>query len=65
MSQVSIARAVAAGLRFRPLSETARDTLGWWNGLPPERRAKLRAGLSRDREKQVLAAWASSRKAPG
>ena len=44
MSQVSIARAVAAGLRFRPLPETARDTLGWWNGLPPERRAKLRAG---------------------
>jgi 2'-hydroxyisoflavone reductase len=65
MSQVAIARAVATGLRFRPLGETARDTLSWWNGLPPERRAKLKAGLSREREKQVLAAWASSRKAPG
>ena len=60
MSQVSIARAVAAGLRFRPVAETARDTLTWWNGLPPERRAKPRAGLSREREKQVLAAWRAS-----
>ena len=62
MSQVSIARAVAAGLRFRPLSETARDTLDWWKTLPPERTQKLKAGLSREREAQVLAAWASSRK---
>lgn len=62
MSQVSIARAVAAGLRFRPLSETARDTLAWWNGLPAERRAKPRAGIPREREQQVLAAWAASRK---
>jgi len=60
MSQVSIVRAVAAGLRFRPVSETARDTLDWWKTLPAERRAKLRAGLSREREGQVLAAWASS-----
>jgi 2'-hydroxyisoflavone reductase len=60
MSQVSIARAVAAGLRFRPLAETARDTLTWWNALPPERRTKPRAGLSREREKQVLAAWRAS-----
>ena len=61
MSQVSIARAVSAGLRFRPLSDTARDTLAWWNGLPAERRARLRAGISRDREKQVLAAWKAAR----
>jgi 2'-hydroxyisoflavone reductase len=62
MSQVSIARAVVAGLRFRPLAETSRDTLAWWNGLPADRRGKPRAGLSREREKQVLAAWAASRK---
>jgi len=61
MSQVSIARAVAAGLRFRPLPETARDTLSWWNSLPAERRAKPRAGISRERERQVLAAWKASR----
>ncbi len=65
MSQVSIARALAAGIRFRPLSDTARDTLAWWNGLPAERRAKLKAGLSREREKQVLAAWAAQGKRAG
>jgi 2'-hydroxyisoflavone reductase len=61
MSQVSVARAVAAGLRFRPIAETSRDTLSWWGTLPPERRARLRAGLTRERERQVLAAWAASR----
>jgi 2'-hydroxyisoflavone reductase len=61
MSQVSIARALAAGLRFRPLAGTARDTLAWWNTLPPERRARPRAGISRERERQVLAAWKASR----
>jgi 2'-hydroxyisoflavone reductase len=65
MSQVSISRAVAAGLRFRPVSETARDTMAWWRTLPPERRAKLRAGLSREREGQVLAAWTASGRAGG
>jgi 2'-hydroxyisoflavone reductase len=63
MSQVSIARAVAAGLRFRPVAETARDTLAWWKTLPAERQAKLRAGISREREAKVLAAWAASGKA--
>jgi 2'-hydroxyisoflavone reductase len=60
MSQVSIARAVAAGLRFRPLRETAKDTLDWWKTLPADRTAKLRAGLGREREGQVLAAWAAA-----
>jgi 2'-hydroxyisoflavone reductase len=54
---ISNARAVARGLRFRPLAETARDTLAWWKAQPPERRAKLRAGLTEDREREVLAAW--------
>ncbi len=61
MSQVSIARALAAGLRFRPLADTARDTLAFWNGLPAERRAKPRAGISRERERAVLAAWKGAR----
>jgi len=57
MNQVSNARAVAAGLTFRPIADTARDTMAWWKTLPEERRAKLRAGLSADREREVLAAW--------
>ncbi|HZY04109.1 MAG TPA: epimerase, partial [Anaeromyxobacteraceae bacterium] len=61
MAQVSIARALAKGLRFRPVAETARDALVWWKALPAERRARPRAGLSPEREREVLAAWTASR----
>lgn len=60
LAQVSAARAVAEGLRFRPVAETARDTLAWWKALPEERRASPRAGLSAAREREVLAAWRAS-----
>lgn len=49
-------RAIAAGLRFRPLSVTARDTLEWRRGAAADRGA-LRAGLSAERERAVLDAW--------
>ena len=52
-----VAKAVAAGLTFRPLATTAADTLAWFNALPAERREKLRAGITPEREKEVLAAW--------
>ena len=57
-------RAVAAGLTFRPLRETARETLAWFESQPAERQAKLRAGLSAEREAELLAAWKASRKRP-
>jgi 2'-hydroxyisoflavone reductase len=57
ISRVSHARARARGLGFRPLEQTVRDTLAWFHTLPPERQAKLRAGLSAEREREVLAAW--------
>jgi len=53
----SNARATAAGLGFRPLAATALDTLAWFAQQPAERREKLRAGLSPEREAQLLAAW--------
>jgi 2'-hydroxyisoflavone reductase len=56
-SRVSIERALSRGLTFRPLADTARDTLVWFKSLPQERRAKMGAGLREDREKSVLAAW--------
>jgi len=52
-----ISRAIAAGLTFRPFGETVRDTLAFYHSEPPERQAKLRAGLDPQREKEVLAAW--------
>jgi 2'-hydroxyisoflavone reductase len=56
-SRVDCSRAIASGLRFRPLAETARDTLDWWNSLPEERRSAPRAGLPAEKETEVLAAW--------
>ena len=43
--QADVSRAVAAGLTFRPLAETAREAPGWTGkaGLPPEREAELLA----------------------
>jgi 2'-hydroxyisoflavone reductase len=55
------AKATAAGLVFRSLGETARDTLTWWKTLPAERRSKLRAGIAPEREAEVLAAWKAKR----
>ncbi len=55
--RVDVSRAVAAGLTFRPMAETARATLEWFKTLPEERQGALRAGLSREREAEVLAAW--------
>jgi 2'-hydroxyisoflavone reductase len=54
-------RAVAAGLTFRPLGDTAKDTLAWWKAQPAERQAKLRAGIAPEREVEVLAAWKAKR----
>ena len=50
-------RAVAAGLTFRPLDTTIEDLLAWFGSLPAERQARLRAGISREREAELLAAW--------
>jgi 2'-hydroxyisoflavone reductase len=56
-AKVSNARAIKAGLTFRPIADTARATLEWFRTLPADRRSKLRAGLAQDREAKVLAAW--------
>lgn len=56
LASVSNARAVAKGLRFRPVGETARDTLAWWKASPAGAAGKLRAGLAPERERAVLEA---------
>src|SRR6266576_3692267 len=57
LARTKINRALAKGLTFRPLAETTRDTLVWFKSLPQERQSKLRAGLTPEREADVLAAW--------
>jgi 2'-hydroxyisoflavone reductase len=53
----SVARARRTGLRSRPLTDTVRDTLAWFQGLPAERQGKLRAGLDPQKEAATLAEW--------
>jgi len=55
--RISSAKAKAAGLRYRPLTETVKDTLDWFRTEPPEHRAKLKSGLTAEREAAALKAW--------
>lgn len=62
-SDVSCAKAIAAGLAFRGLAQTVRDTLEWDAGRlgqsdAPAQTLQMRAGLSREREQALLQAWA-------
>jgi 2'-hydroxyisoflavone reductase len=64
---LSCKRAIDAGLKFRPILDTAKDTLAWlaspdldvWLAdLPePKRKAVRGSGIARDKELEVLAAW--------
>jgi len=56
-SSSSIQRGLDAGLSFRPLADTAKATMDYWNSLSEDRRAKPKAGLSAEKETKVLAAW--------
>jgi len=50
-------RAAAAGMETRPIRETIRGILDWWQTLPEERRSNMRAGMSPEREAELIAAW--------
>jgi len=56
-SEISIKKALDKGLTFRTLRDTARATLDWFHKQTPERQAKLKSGLTPEREAEVLAAW--------
>lgn len=60
-ARFDIAREVTAGLTFRPLALTTRETLDYQLSRPPARQVKLGAGMSAEREKAVLAAWHGKR----
>src|SRR5439155_9511812 len=57
LARTNISRALSKGLTFRPLADTARETLAWFKSLPQDRQSKLRAGLIPAREAEVLSAW--------
>jgi len=57
MMSVKNEKAIAAGLTFRPLATTIRDTLAWWPTIPEPRRAKPRFAISPETEAKALADW--------
>ncbi|HJQ99607.1 MAG TPA: NAD-dependent epimerase/dehydratase family protein [Candidatus Polarisedimenticolaceae bacterium] len=64
LTQLDCRKAIAAGLKFRTVEETAKDTLAWYRTTPDDRREKPKAGLTSARETEVLAAWHAEQKAP-
>jgi 2'-hydroxyisoflavone reductase len=57
MARTNISRALGKGLTFRPLAETARDTLAWFKAQSQDRQSHLKAGLTPEREAELLAQW--------
>ena len=51
-SRLDVSKAIQAGLEFRPLQDTVRDTLAWANTRPAE--YEWRAGLKPEREQELL-----------
>jgi 2'-hydroxyisoflavone reductase len=52
MNQTSVQKALQAGLTFRALEETVKDTLTWADTRPADH--SWRAGISREKEMQIL-----------
>jgi 2'-hydroxyisoflavone reductase len=52
-----ISKEISLGLTFRPLAVTAKDTLDYYHAQPADRQATLRAGITAEREREVLEAW--------
>jgi 2'-hydroxyisoflavone reductase len=52
-SRVDVSKAIDAGLKFRPLEDTIRDTIAWAEQRPEDH--EWRAGLNPDKETSLLA----------
>jgi 2'-hydroxyisoflavone reductase len=57
MMSIENDKAIAAGLTFRPLATTLRDTLAWWPTVPESRRDKPRFTITPETEARALADW--------
>jgi 2'-hydroxyisoflavone reductase len=58
---MSSKKAYDKGLKQRNLDMIVKDCYQWFTTLPQERQAKLRAGISPEKETKVLLAWAESK----
>jgi 2'-hydroxyisoflavone reductase len=55
-------KAIAAGLRFRRLNETIRDTLTWYQ--TERSNEELKAGIAGDKEQALLRKWHETQRSP-
>ena len=55
--EIRNARAIAAGLAFRPLADTLRDTLAWWPTVPEARRTSPGFSMKPEQELRALGEW--------
>jgi len=56
-ARFDLSREVAAGLTFRSLADTTVATLEYHHSRDAERKARLRAGITGEKEAEVLRAW--------
>ena len=61
MMSIANRKAIAAGLTFRPLATTVRDTLAWWPTVPEARRAAPQFAITPEMEAKALADWHARR----
>jgi nucleoside-diphosphate-sugar epimerase len=58
-ADANVTKALAAGMTIRPVQSTVDDTLAWHLKRPEAERTKLQAGLTPQREQELLKAWAA------
>ena len=61
--RINIRKALAAGLTYRPLLTTARDTFAWRqsDAVPEALRAQPRYVMTAEQERAILVAWKTKR----
>ena len=64
-ARTSCAKAIAKGLTFRSTPDTVKSTLDWFRTEPAEHQAKLKTGITPEREAEVLAAWKAKQQPKG
>ena len=56
-AEANVSKATRAGMTIRPIQPTVNDTLAWHLQRPEAERAKLAAGLTPEREQELLKTW--------
>jgi len=59
----NVDKSVKAGMKLRPIGDTCKDALAWYQGLPEKLRPAVVRDFPPEREKTVLEAWAKQRAA--